>query len=175
MADPFSIISLVGGVAQLIDFGLKVVHATHQNYRASQSGNTETTDLDALTRSLSSLCDRLEVPDDDVEDEDLEVEDEQAVCDLARRCKSLTIELLTVLAKLKRSPRRSKWNKFTLALKSTWRQKEIDGIVQRLNSFRLELILQMQSLIRSVRDQKIEAASQLTHLHPGAMGGRCRP
>ena len=150
MADPFSIISLVGGVAQLIDFGLKVVHAFNQNFRSSQSGCTEATDLDALTRSLSSLCDRLEVPEDDVvSDEDLEVQDEQAICNLATRCRALTLELLSTLAKLRRSPRRSRWNSFTIAVKSTWRQKEIDSINRRLNSFRLELILQMQSLTRS--------------------------
>jgi hypothetical protein len=157
MADPFSIISLVGGVAQLIDFGLKVVHAFHQINQSSQSGDTETTDLDVLTRSLSHLCDRLEVPEDDVvSDEDIEVQDEQAICDLAIRCRGLTLELLSILAKLKKSPRRSKWNTFTVAVKSTWRQKEIDSINRRLNSFRLELILQMQSLTRSANHYKTE-------------------
>jgi hypothetical protein len=63
---------------------------------------------------------------------------------LGLQCQRAAEELLLALAKLVPKKDQSRWSSFQAALRTVWKQEEIDRMNTQLNGFRMELILRLQ-------------------------------
>ena len=144
MADPFTAISLAGNIAQFIDFSCKLFSASKSIYTSKSGLSNDGEDLHTLTANLQSISGKLkpvplQSPKSNVSDE---------LQDLALRCDNIATELLTVLNKLALRDKHSRWDSFYAALKTTWNKGKIDEMSKRLDSYRLQLVLELQKLER---------------------------
>jgi N-terminal domain on NACHT_NTPase and P-loop NTPases len=158
--DPFTAIGLAGNIAQFIDFTCKLFAATHQIYTSKSGLKSDTECIETLTEDLQAFSLKLQTSlsqyiDTSAADTKLSqyIDTSAAkikLSPLAQKCQQAADELLAVLATLKSKKSGSRWHGFRSALKHIWDQKRIDAMSDRLDSYRLELILQLQLLSRLV-------------------------
>lgn len=140
MMDPFTALGLAGTVAQFIDFGCKLFSATHHIYTSRTGLVNDAEKIQALTLDLQGFCDDLKASLSHKATSD----DEARLLPLAIRCQGAADDLLKALAKLTPKNNKSRWRSFQAALKTVWKQGEIDLMNNTLNGFRMELILRLQ-------------------------------
>lgn len=142
--DPLTAISLAGNIAQFIDFSCKLFSASRSIYTSNSGLSSDREDLHALTTNLQSISAKLKpVP---LQSAKFNVSNE--LQDLALRCDNIATELLAVLKKLALKDKPSKWDSFHAALKTMWNKGKIDEMNKRLDSYRLQLVLELQKLER---------------------------
>ena len=97
MLDPLTAVSLASSIVQLTDFGIKVVTSGINLYYSVDGFDAETSDLDFRTTNLRKLTDRVVVPPGHDDENKSTSEGEKELVDLAKRCRTIATELLTVL------------------------------------------------------------------------------
>lgn len=146
--DPFSALSLVTNVVQLIDFGTRVVSASFELY--SPDGTSANKELETIINDLTKICAGLEQRNDQ-KDAQIPSKSEQDLIQLSLSCKKLGEELLSILHKLKVSGPHRKWQSFRQALKAVWKEKEIARYKERTTSLRSEIAFYLISILRYVQ------------------------
>jgi hypothetical protein len=137
--DPFTAIGLAGNVTQFIDFGCKLFSTTHKIHTSRTGLRSDAERIQALTLDLQGLCLKLKGSLSHKAASD----DEVKLIPLGLQCQRAAEELLSALAKLVPKDQ-SRWSSFQAALRTVWKQEEIDRMNAQLNGFRMELILRLQ-------------------------------
>ncbi|KAI1409313.1 hypothetical protein F5Y13DRAFT_94779 [Hypoxylon sp. FL1857] len=143
--DPFSAISLAGNIIAFVEFGIKLTMKSSEIY-GSMSGETEanrvistiTTDLNAFSENLGRTISTHSSAA------------EENIASLARDCAVDAAKLTRILNRLQiagKDSRRRKLLPLIPALKSLWKQKDIQEIQQRLTNFRAQITLRLVALI----------------------------
>lgn len=139
--DPLTALGLVGTIAQLIDFGAKVVSRSTELYHSTSGALEQNADVEAATADLAKLKSQLDsstnVPDNDLRE----------LCDA---CGKVAAELLGALDKVRVSDRGRKWQSLRKALKSMWTKDKIENLESRLATLRQELNLRINVGLRYV-------------------------
>ena len=143
--DPLSALSLASNIVQLVDVGTRVISATFELY--SPDGISINGELESVMSDLVNLCSALERPQDRITGPNLSKSELQLV-PLARSCKKLGEELLTVLNSLKVQSPHKKWQSFRKALKAVWKEKEILRYKERITNTRSEISLRLIGILR---------------------------
>ncbi|KAI0018219.1 hypothetical protein F4780DRAFT_538961 [Xylariomycetidae sp. FL0641] len=155
--DPFAAVGLAAAVIQFVDFGSRLTKKGSEIY-SSSSGKTDTNNVfDVVTRDLEKFCVQLCQPI-------LATKSgaEQEIAALARECAKEAEKLKGTLYKLGGDEiKKGKRAASRQALKSLWKQKDIEEIHQRLANLREEIILRV---VAFTSDQNSSMTTLLEHL-----------
>lgn len=138
--DPLTAIGLASNVAQFIAFGCKLFSTTHKIHTSRTGLRSDAERIQALTLDLQGLCLKLKGSLSHKATSD----DEVKLIPLGLQCQRAAEELLSALAKLMPKKDQSRWSSLQAALRTVWKQEEIDRMNTQLNGFRMELILRLQ-------------------------------
>jgi hypothetical protein len=149
--DPLSALSVAGTIVQFIDFSSKILTKSHEVYNSSEGQSAANEEIEAITDELSKLSDRLSQPLREDEGQDSLLEDEQALVDICDACKKVARDLITRLARLKVQGKHRAWQSLRQAIRSIWKQEEIDALLARLARFKdimeLHIFLAMRHVL----------------------------
>lgn len=158
--DPVSALGLASNVAQFVQIAYSLIKTTADIQQSTTGAKEETLTLDLVYSKLSNLNKKLaSCPDDGFQpepkhtapnDQDI-IEAACGIAELSRACQNDCEKLLTVVGKLKgrgRSP--SRLQSFRLALKSIWKQNEIDALERQVGRTQATLTLHICVVSKSV-------------------------
>ena len=131
MLDPLNAIGLASAVIQFTDFGIKVVKGSLEIYKSYES------DLETKIRQISLLADRLLPAIEDDTDEQQRHQNLRELGKLAKTCKWIATELLSVLGSLKANKPAGFGRKFesfqkAVAAQTPWNKKRVASLEQKL-------------------------------------------
>lgn len=143
--DPVTAIGLVSGILTFVPFGTKLVKGTIEIREALDGTLDENRTRQEVAQEMKRLSARLLPPDDTKL-----VAEEKSLCLLAKKCSSMSEQLIKLLEDVKsdnsRSIRQSLWS----SLKSKMHGKERMDLEQRLDHCRNQLELQLLFVTRAV-------------------------
>ncbi len=145
--DPFSALGLASNICQLLDFSSKLVSDTLEIYRSVDGASSVNSELQTITEDLTRFCGALAGPESRI-DEQQATKSELALVPLARSCKALGEQFLSLLNSLKVKARHQKFESVRQALRSAWKEKEILDYQNRLKSFRAEIAVHLLEILR---------------------------
>lgn len=145
--DPFSALGLASNVVQFIDFGSKLISESHDIYKSASGSSTGNIELELIYTDLNELTNGLQNPV--LSSRQSLSADEAALSQLASSCYTVATELLTVVNALKvdKNNNHRKWRSFRQAIKSVWKQSDIDSLQRRLVDFRAQLTLRLVAIL----------------------------
>lgn len=143
-------ISLAGNIVQFIDCTCKLFNGTIKIYRSRVGATNETQDIEDATQRLQHLCSNLSSNSPTTVNNTSMAQNEATIQQLARECEVAAREILTALESIKAQDPTSKWDSFRAALATVWKEPQILAMQRRLDSYRLQLVLQMQTIMRYV-------------------------
>lgn len=144
MVDPFTAVGLASSIAQFIDFSHKLFSTSRKIYTSGSGVSKNVEDLTSLTTSLQTISAKLLPCSADSKQSDVPV----ALAELALKCHTAATELIQVLQKLALKDKLSKWQSFYAALKTEWKKGKIKDMSVTLDTYRVQLVLQLQMLER---------------------------
>jgi hypothetical protein len=140
--DPVSAVSLAATILTFVDFSSNLVKGCYQVYRSSTNTTTDDARLSTILADLQNVTNSLQ---HDVAGNSPHLED---LRQLATGCAEVSQELSSMLEKL----RRKEGNKLWRSVEATWKhmrkEKEVAAIEQRLNTYRLQLLLKLNLIFR---------------------------
>jgi hypothetical protein len=145
--EAFAAVSLAGNLFQFIDFSCKLFTATasiHQSYLGSTRNIQQ---LDSITRALQQWCNDL-ASLQKTHSQQLSGLHTETLMRLSNDCESAAIELLSATRRLKAKNPTSKWVSFKAALAATWNDSQIKDMERRIDSYRLQLLLELDIMQR---------------------------
>ena len=138
--DPITTIGLAGNIVQFVDFSWGLLCESKRLYDSGTGASAENDVLDTIADDVIRLSDALTAPSaiGAVPDQ---------MRDLARQCKGVAYELLTILDHVKAKGPRKKWTSFVAALRSVWKKEEIEGLVTRMEKLRNQMQTHLQWML----------------------------
>jgi len=149
MLDPFSALGLAGNIVQFVDFSAKLVSGGVELYRSADGALPKNAELKATVTDLSSITRKLQTHDQGSPQHPYS-KDETALVNLSAQCKILGDKLVEVLEDLTVSGSHKKWKSVRQALRSVWKETEIQDMQKRLDSFRSQITLRLIAILRFV-------------------------
>lgn len=146
--EPFSAIGLAGNICQFLDFGGKILSSGREIYQSVDGSAPRNVELVIVYSDLSSLASRLRQPTSQATSLPDNGDDQLRL--IAQSCYSLAKELLSALEKLRLDPKQShrRWKSVRQAIKSVWKEDQIQDMERRLSTFRQQLLLRLLSILR---------------------------
>ena len=153
MLDPLTAISLASCIVQFTDFGIKLVKGSFELYHSVHGANAERSSLEFKTIHLQRLADKIIVPLEQNDGGGPASKDERVLEDLATICKTIALDLLSVLEdfKVKKSPGLGrKWESFQKAVEAQtpWNRAKIAALEKDLLWSRQQVFEQIQIMMR---------------------------
>lgn len=140
-------LGLAGNITQFLDFSVKLCATVSEIYRSGTGSSKHNADTEILANSLASSL--------DVVSEDLTKyyailgsgaaaqatsgTQQHTIRAVVNGCREVALDMVGRLEKLKAGKDSGKWKSFLVAVKSTWREKEILELGGKLHKFRTEL------------------------------------
>lgn len=146
--DPITAVSIASTIVQFIDYSTKLVNAASDIHSSISGTSLENQNIEFVVSELKNLSLRLDPPRTGEQSDD-----EQALCRLAAECRILSDQILSLLGKIKPKNPKSKRQSVWSAIKTLWSDREMKELVQRLQSCRSQLELQLNFLMRSLVPQ----------------------
>ena len=140
--DPVSAVSFAATILTLVDFSWTLVKGSYQVYKSATNTTTDDARLSIILADLENVTDNLQY---NITGNSPHLED---LRQLAAGCAEVSRELSSILEKLKRKEGNKVWR----SLEATWRhmrkEKEVAAIEERLNTYRLQLLLRLNLIFR---------------------------
>lgn len=133
-------VGLAGNIVQFVDFSCKLFGTAASVYHSHVGSSKDNQNLEDITGHLHELC--MNLAGTGVNSQ----RPSSALDTLAEGCKATAEELLLALEKVKAKKPQSRSDSIKAALRTVWKEKQINSMETRLNSYRTELILQLQVL-----------------------------
>jgi hypothetical protein len=139
-------VGLAGNIVQFIDFTTKLLSQATSIYHSHDGRSDDARDLESIAQNFRDLSVELsqyrKVP---LQRQNLAFQtNHMTLCKLAQDCLSAVNTLLSALESLKAKDPNSRWSSFRAALASTWKQTRIDALQKKLDSYRSQLVVQLQ-------------------------------
>jgi hypothetical protein len=145
--EPLSALGVASNVVQFVDFATKLVSQTVRIHRAAQSNNKDGSSLVLLTTELEKYNrDMTKDLESSLGSNGMSPEDEQILKTCAE-CAKISSNLLTTLISLK-SSKVTAWTSFVAALKTIWKESEIEELRHTLDSYRQQISLYLLAAVR---------------------------
>ncbi|MCJ1395090.1 hypothetical protein MMC18_007971 [Xylographa bjoerkii] len=166
--DPISAVEFTGTVIQLLSFVASVVSKSHALYGAEDGALAGNVALQEATDRLTTLITTLGTTSriDRGSQSTSAALHAKALKTIVQSCVATAKELTKVLEKLKVQHNR-KWTSVHQALRSVWKQKQIDSLTQSIGKYRDEIVMHLlamtmedQLLIQDYIDQTLNGAFQ---------------
>ncbi|OTB04197.1 hypothetical protein M426DRAFT_262419 [Hypoxylon sp. CI-4A] len=150
--DPYAAIGLVGNIITFLDFGYKLISAAKDIHASTSGSGAYNSDLLFDAQHLQQLAASLNLakPDGSLSKQ------ERSLLDVANRCKGVSVELETLLDRLKAKDTKSKRQAFRAAIRD-WRKKdEKNELESKLDRCTRELNLELLNLSRSETKERLD-------------------
>lgn len=158
MLDPLTALSLASSVVQFVDFGTKLLRTGRELYDSSNGSSVGNQDLETIAKDLKGLNGRLRHRPSP-QWTNLSDADRNLIL-LAEQCEDIADTLIDALEEVKlRSTPNRRFESFKQALKTFWKQDQLDATNARLQNFREQLNLHVLVSLREAFD--IQAVKQL--------------
>jgi hypothetical protein len=144
--EAFSSLSLVGRIAQVIDFSSRLVAGTNEIYSSAEGALENHLRLDTTTNNFLRLCTELSSAAQSTPTN--LTASENALCILADWCLDDAKLLLHILDDLKVKGGKSKWMSFRQALRGALKEDKVQNLEKRLSNYRSQLSMQLIALLR---------------------------
>ena len=145
--DPFTALGASAAIVQFVEFGGNLLSDSYEIYKSASGASADNTALEDMAKHLSILSDKLDISSR-TSLPGLSKE-EQALAQLAGKCRAIANELLSILQQLKTSgTSHRKWKSFRQALKTVRKQGDIDSLQKRLDKYGNQLNLHLAAIIR---------------------------
>lgn len=151
--DPVSAVGLAGSVVQFVSFTTGLLSKGNEIYHSADGAVIENLELEMITRNLAGLLSQLSTPLKDDPSEDSSTDsatemDSLRLKDLSDSCGSAARDLLDTLEDIKLKGSHRKWRSLRQALRTSWSNEKIDGLVRRISRYREELSFNLILAIR---------------------------
>ncbi len=149
--DPISTFSLAASVVQLIDFTETPLSGTYELYRSARTtGDTKINfNLMAVTTNLKTLNDDLQLSlRQATSDSKTSSKHEVEIGKICEECSKVAEQLISKLEKLKVKKQHDLWESFRKALQTVWSKRELESLEKRLETFRMQISLQINTSLR---------------------------
>jgi hypothetical protein len=140
--DPVTAVGFAASIINFVDFSWSLIKGSYEVYESATGTTTDHTristvleDLDTITKSLQS----------DVKGSSPHLTELKK---LAVECAEVSQELSTILKDLKRKEGNKAWRSLEAKWKSMRKEKEVASIEQRLNTYRLQLLMRLNFMLR---------------------------
>ena len=140
--------SIAANVIQFVDFACKVLNTGHQMYKFQNDSTQENRELEYLGADLKKVAESLDASLGDSQLHHNLSPDESQLQQLAEHCKTICVELLEALEKLRGSGQPRKWRTLLVALKSVCGEGKIEALQRRIEQCRQELIIRLLLSLR---------------------------
>jgi hypothetical protein len=140
-------VSLAGNIAQFVDLMGKLFGTTTKIYNSYEGVAQDVQILEDITKNLEFICADLSRNFQHAQAQQLVTKTiRESLAKLATDCEAAAAELLSVLNGLRAKKPNSKWSSFKAALATTWKERQVNAMEKRLETYRLQLILELQIL-----------------------------
>ncbi|KAF5501329.1 Vegetative incompatibility protein HET-E-1 [Colletotrichum siamense] len=168
--DPASAFGLAASIVQTITFASDLISKSRQLHHSAQRGLVEDEELASIARTLQSHSRRITIQlvgapmgKDDVG------KDLSTLCNGVR---DLCKNLLDTIEALQKPDSATRWDSFTQALRSVWKEQDIADLAQRLERYRRQIdsILlasmkeQLETLTKDTRDRNQQIEQNLNKI-----------
>jgi hypothetical protein len=133
--DPLSAISLASAIIQFVDFGMKVVHDTKDIYRSATGVTIENDNIQFTIGKFQTISEVLKQTTRDSPSDSLD----ESLLSLAKRCESLSNELLGLLKAVKAESPGLKRASVIAAFRAELKKGERNEVLARLQECRQQL------------------------------------
>ncbi|PMD37788.1 hypothetical protein L207DRAFT_514949 [Hyaloscypha variabilis F] len=162
--DPLTAIGLAGNIISFIDVTSKVLSKARQLYNAASGATPENDELESLTKNLRDLADRARRKSANTTRHDqfsLKITSETVLESLSQQCVKVADELLDVLESVKVKGEGRTLKSAVQAVKSVWKQDDIDAIQRRLDRISKQLMDgtsmdRLEQINRRLREMAVE-------------------
>lgn len=140
--DPVSAVNFAATILTVVDFSWNLVKGSYQIHQSATGTATDDARISTILDDLHKVIDTLQhkATGDSPHLEDLR--------QLAAGCAEVSQELSLILEKLRRKEGNKAWRSLEATWKHMRKEKEIAGIEQRLNTYRLQLLLRLNLIMR---------------------------
>jgi hypothetical protein len=163
--EPFSALGSASSVVQFIDFSARLIDSACATHDSMTGATAEDEQLEFVISEMRNLSARLTSPKPSSQQSD----DEKAVGRLASQCCILSEAIMELLERVRARDPKSKRSSAIAALKSAWKEGEKTELEQRLNSCRLQLQVQLTSLMRSETKERLDELVETGQLNPDGL------
>jgi len=162
--DPLTAIGLAGNILSLIDATSKVISKARQLYDSASGTTSENDELESLTKNLKDLASRIQRNTGETPRQvhlSTRITNETVLENLSQQCIQVADELLRVLESVKVKGEGGKLKIAVRAVKSVWKQDDIDAIQRRLERISKQLMDgmsmdQLEQINRRLREMAVE-------------------
>ncbi|PMD57951.1 uncharacterized protein K444DRAFT_614646 [Hyaloscypha bicolor E] len=162
--DPLTAVGLAGNIITFIDLSTKVVCRTKQLYESASGATSENDELEGLTKNLKDLADRTRRKPPNTSRKghfSLNITSETVLDSLSQQCIQVADELLETLESVKVKGDGRTVHSALQAIKTVWKQDNIDAIQRRLDRISKQLMdgmsmEQLEEINRRLREMAVE-------------------
>lgn len=148
MVDPFSALGVAGNIVQFLDFGSKLVSKGKEIYSSADGSSITNVELEIISQDLHEITDSLASTPPSNLSQIYNLGDDE-MRRLATSCKAVAEQLLGVVRDLKvdENCKHRRWKSFRQALKSVWKDSDIQSLQDRLDGFRGQLTIRLITIL----------------------------
>jgi hypothetical protein len=165
--DPLTALSLAGNIIQFVEFGTRLLSTTKELYRSSKGTLNINDELQLVTTDFSTLITILKNSSASQGDGSSNFD---KICDEAL---AVATEIITKLEDLKLDEGKFKlWRSLQRAVKEIWSERELKGLVDRLNKLRKALdatvlfSLRLEACLVHVPGMRLTIIAKILMLNP---------
>lgn len=148
MAEAVAAFGVAANVVAFVDFGTKVFAAGFSLRKSAHGALDNNETHEQVTKDLSKLITDLRKSIAASSAPRQLTTNEIELLELAKQCNAAATKLLEALEKLKVQGKRGKWNCFKAALKSVWKDSEIEDMQTSIDRIKQQLILRILASFR---------------------------
>ncbi|KAM0324142.1 hypothetical protein ACHAQA_008334, partial [Verticillium albo-atrum] len=141
--DPVSAAGFASSLITFIDFSYKLVQGSVTLYQSAAGASDENIRISSIVDDLRNITETITEPSGSPEDS----KHWQQLSNLARDCHAVSKELTDILEGLKRKEGNKAWRSFEAGWKSLRKSKDIVALEQRLNLYRVQLLLRINMIL----------------------------
>jgi len=140
--DPVSAINFAATILTVVDFSWNLISGSYKIYQSTTGTTTDHAQISTVLNDLQTITKSLR---SNVKGNNAHVKDLKK---LAVECAEVSQELSNILEELKRKEGNKIWRSLEAKWKSMRKEKELASIEQRLNTYRLQLLLRLNLMLR---------------------------
>jgi hypothetical protein len=142
MLDPVSAIGLASSIISFVDFSSKLIKGSYEVYKSTKGMTAEDAHNNTVLLDLLSVTEALK---SNVKGESSH---HKALRKLAADCVDASQELSDIMEELTATEGNRVWKSVEVKWKSMTKSKRVASIDQRLNAYRLQVILRLNLIMR---------------------------
>lgn len=142
--DPLTAIGLVSNILSFIEFSVRLLKGAKEVHGSQNGVLKENRSRETIVRDMQRMSTRMLVSDSPEE-----ADDNASLCILGRECHELSVQLISLLEKIKPKDSGSTTQSLVSALRNKNYDSERAGLEARLSDCRAQLHLELSNLTRS--------------------------